>query len=92
MKTTAEIKKDIARRKRQLEQFDKLPKEKQAEKTKAGLNPHESKATRDKRKKANLEERKRQFKLLPEKIKEIHRALELDPAETEQIETKIRSY
>ena len=56
-----EIRKLLKKRKKELMEFDKLPKEEKLRLTREGYNPHESKATRKRKRAAALEQRKKKF-------------------------------
>lgn len=74
----------IKRRRDQLA-FDKLSKEEQQRRTRAGLNPYESEQTRAARRKAEKERRKKHFDSQPKEIRDKLTALGVSPYQEDVI-------
>ena len=85
MATTAEIRRLIEKRRRELEAFDKLSKAEQQRRTVEGLNPYEPKAVRDRKRAAALERRKREFDKLPKEVRDAFTAMGASPYQVGQV-------
>ena len=77
--TINDARQKIVSRRRELEAFDKLTATEKAQRRRAGLDPYETKATRERRKAIALEERKREFNKLPKEARDALTALGASP-------------
>ena len=87
-----ELKKLIEKKRAAFAAFDALPKEEQEKMRAVGMDPHESKVTRELKKAATLRKRKRQFDKLPKDQKDIMTAIGWSPYQSEQIINRSTSY
>ena len=87
-----DLKKAIEKKRKAFKEFDALSAEEQRKATERGENPHESKATREKRKAANLEKRKREFDKLPAERLAILESLGASPYQAGQIVNRSAEY
>lgn len=87
-----DLNKAIEKKRKAFKTFDAMSKEEQRKATERGENPHESKATRKKRKAANLEKRKRAFDKLPAEQRCIMEKLGVSPYQQGQIINRSTTY
>ena len=87
-----DLKRKIELKRRAFERFDALPEKRQKELTAVGLNPHEPKATRELKKAAALEKRKREFDKLPQAQRDILTAIGWSPYQVDKVVNRSTTY
>ena len=87
-----ELKKLIEKKRAAFAEFDKLPKKEQEKLRAVGMDPHEPKATRELKKAAALNKRKKAFDKLPKEQRDILTAIGWSPYDAEKPINRSKSY
>ncbi len=87
-----DLQKAIDKRRSEIARFDSLSVSEQRQLREQGLDPHESKATRAKRKAAYLKKRKREFDAMPKEKRAVLESLGASPYQTGQIINRSTTY
>ena len=87
-----ELKKQIEAKRKAFKRFDTMTPAEQRKARERGEDPHESKATRAKRKAAHLAREKREFDKLPKERRQILESLGVSPYQRGQIVNRSTEY
>lgn len=81
--TIKELKELLEKRKREIKAFDRLTDEEKDLRTKLGLNPYEPMRVREKKRKAELQRRKKEYNEMPLERRNVLCSLGLNPYDEE---------